>query len=110
MPITADTYNYSKNVPTYGFKDDVQTLIDLCNELNYNYYTYGGMVIQLEPDRYILSTSRWFVSFTELNNGRQIFHEASGNGMVINAEREPDAFKHFLSALQENVDKGKVKR
>lgn len=107
MPVTADTYQYSKNVPTYGFKDDVQTLLDLCRELSFNYYTYGGMVIQLEPDRYILSTSRYFVSFTELNNGRQIFHEASGNGMVFNAERDADAFKHFLSTLRENVDNTK---
>lgn len=110
MPITADTYEYSKNVPTYGFKDDVQTIIDTCRDLGYNYYTYGGMVIQLEPDHYIQNTgARWFVSFTELNNGRQIFHEASGNGMVINAERDLDAFKHFLALMQENVDRKKVK-
>jgi hypothetical protein len=108
LPITADTYNYSKNVPRRGMGDDADTLMELCDELNYNVYTYGGMVLQLEPDRYILSTSRWFVSFTELNNGRQLFHEASGNGYVFNSERDPEAFKHFLVKLQENVPDWKV--
>lgn len=105
MPVTADTYQYTKNSPRYGMRDDVHELIDTCMDLKFNHYAYGGMVLQIEASSYILSSSRWFVSFTELNNGRQIFHEASGNGYVINAKRDPEAFKHFLALLRENVDK-----
>lgn len=108
MPITADTYNYTKNVPRRGFNDDVQALMELCDGLKYNVYTYGGMVLQIEPSTYILSTARWFVSFTELNDGRQMFHEASGNGYVYAGWEDPEAFKHFLVKLQENVPDWKV--
>jgi hypothetical protein len=109
VPITADTYEYSKNVPTFTRDDDARTIRDLCVALGYNYYCYGGMVMQIEPDHYIQNTGgRWFISFTELNNGRQIFHEASGCGMVINAQRDEDAFKHFLVLMQDNVDGKKV--
>ena len=103
-----DSYQFTKNVPRYGHKDDVQELIDLCRKLSFGVYTFGGMVIQIESERYILSTTRWFVSFTELNNGQQIFYEASGNGRVFSIKHDPDAYKHFLSFLQENVDKWKV--
>ncbi len=107
MPVTADTYQYTKNVPRRGFNDDVQALMEMCDDLKYNVYAYGGMVVQIEASSYILSTSRWFVSFTELNDGRQVFHEASGNGWVFNAERNPYAFTHFLAKLNENVDNWK---
>jgi hypothetical protein len=110
VPITADTYEYTKNIPTFTRDDDAKAVRDLCLALGYNYYTYGGMVMQIEPDHYIQNTgARWFISFTELNNGRQIFYEASGNGMVFNAERDADAFKHYLAFLQDNVDKAKAR-
>lgn len=102
-----DSYAFAKNLPTYGFKDDVQALMDLCHKLNFGVYRFGGLVVQIESERYILSTTRWFVSFTELNDGRQIFHEASGNGRVFSVKHDPAAFEHFLAFLQENVDKWK---
>lgn len=103
-----DSYQFTKNVPRYGFKDDVEELIDVCHRLNYGVYMFGGMVMQIEAERYIMATTRWFISFTELNNGKQIFCEASGNGRVYSVKHDPDAFKHFLAFLQENVDKWKV--
>lgn len=107
MGITNDSYQFTKNVPVFGYNDHAHRIIELCRELGYRYYMYGGMAMQIEPDHFIKGGARFFISFTELNNARQIFHEASGGGYVINVKDDPDAFEHFIAVMRENVDKGK---
>lgn len=98
-----DSYKFTKNQPVRyrNLRDDVAEVLDFCLGNGYNYYQYGGMVLQIEPSHYRRGTTRWFISFDLYNDGYQRFHEASsGTGMVFKTEDNPHAFKLFMEALQ----------
>lgn len=97
-----DSYVFTQNKPVRyrNLRDDVNEIIAHCIEYGYNYYLYGGMVMQLEPSQFRYDGYRWFVSFNLLNSGWQAFYEASGNGHVLNIQRDPDALQAFYEELK----------
>jgi hypothetical protein len=103
-----DSYKFAANEPELyrNLKDDVSEILEACVAYGYNYYLYGGLVMQIESSHYVLNGVRYFISFTKLNDGRQMFHEASGNGTVWNIERDPDSFKFFMVEMYDNMHHG----
>lgn len=105
MGLSNDHYKYAGDEPREhaNLDDDVSLILEHCRDLGYDYYMYGGLVMQVQPSSYINGCARFFVSFRMTNDARQHFHEASGEGYVMNAERTPDALQHFLNAMKENL-------
>lgn len=105
MTLNSDHYKYDGPEPVEytHMKDDVGIIMDACRDLSYLVYPYGGLVLQLQPSNYIHGSSRFFVSFTQTNDGYQHFHEASGQGLVINAKTSDDPLQAFLNAMKENL-------
>lgn len=100
-----DFYKYAGHVPTEyaNLKDDVSEILEHCRDLGFNYYPYGGGVLQIQPEAYAFAFIRYFISFTTTNDGRQHFHEASGTNMVINATTTENPLETFLSLMKEAV-------
>lgn len=105
MSMMTDHYKYAGPVPTeyIHLKDDVSTILEHCRDLDYNTYSYGGLVLQIQPVVYAYSFARYFISFTTTNDGRQNFHEASGNGVVINARTSDAPLEDFLDLMKRSV-------
>lgn len=97
----SDWYDYEGLEPTLyrALEDDVSLIIGQARLLGYIYYLYPGLVVQLQPESYVVGINRYFVSFNITNDARQTFHEASGAGMVFRShERE-----EFLETLRRDT-------
>lgn len=105
MGLSSDHYKYAGPEPTVyvNLDDDVKTVVQTCMDLGYDYYIYGGLVMQMQPSNYIYGSARFFVSFKTTNDGYQHFHEASGEGLVINAGTSDNPLQDFLNAMKENL-------
>lgn len=93
-----DWYEFEGLEPTLyrRLDDDFSLVLGHARLLGYNYYLFPGLVMQLQPESYLVGIDRFFVSFNIMNDARQCFHEASGAGMVFN-HRERD---EFIKALE----------
>lgn len=103
----SDSYKFAGQKPQLyrNIEDHVSEILAACVRLGYNYYLYGGMVMRLEVDRYLPGSTGFFISFTEMNDARQLIHEASSNAFVVSAAvHGEDALKLLIEAMEDNLN------